>query len=245
MKPLNPNAPVPLYRQLADILLGRIRSGEYPAGTRIPSEHQLATGYGIGRPTARQATELLVRKGVLSRKRGAGTYVCGEQEEIDLFSFAGTSSAFREKGVCVKMQILQRPRLKQIADGSENPFSGQKAFFISRLSRVEASPVLLEELYLHPVIFEGIDRIDLTGRSLSQIVDEQYYMHPSGGRQTFRIAYLSGKKAKHLGVSGNTPVLQVNRLVHFPRARSAIYSELFCRTDRFGFSQTIGGLGDD
>ncbi|MBW2180744.1 MAG: GntR family transcriptional regulator, partial [Deltaproteobacteria bacterium] len=64
---LNSKSPIPLYRQLADILLAKIRSGEYTSGSRIPSENSLSTSYGIGRPTARQATDLLVSKRILVR----------------------------------------------------------------------------------------------------------------------------------------------------------------------------------
>ncbi|MFH1993397.1 MAG: GntR family transcriptional regulator [Pseudomonadota bacterium] len=244
MRRLNPNAPIPLYHQLADIILSRIRSGEYPPGARIPSEHALAREYGIGRPTARQATELLLRKGFLKRRRGAGTFVREKPKEVDLFSFAGTLTSFREKGISVEMQILQTTRLKKNAVQPDNPFSGRKAFFLSRLSRVDGLPVLVEDLYLHPEIFNGIERIDLQGRSLSQIVDEQYYMRPVGGKQTFMIGHVSGKKAQELAVPEDTPILLVKRFLHFPVAQDAIYSELFCRTDRFVFSQTIGGSGD-
>ena len=55
---LNPNSPIPLYHQLAEILQNRIRSGVYPPGEMIPSEIGLAKQYGIGRPTVRQAMEL-------------------------------------------------------------------------------------------------------------------------------------------------------------------------------------------
>ena len=48
---LNPNAPIPLYRQLADLLAAQIRTGDPAPGRRIPSEHQLAATHGIGRPT--------------------------------------------------------------------------------------------------------------------------------------------------------------------------------------------------
>jgi GntR family transcriptional regulator len=48
-------------------------------------------------------------------------------------------------------------------------------------------PVLLEEIYLHPVLFKGIENMDLKWRSLSQVVDSSFYMRPTGGRQTFRI----------------------------------------------------------
>ena len=244
MRRLNPNAPIPLYHQLADVLLARIRAGAYPRGARIPSEHALAREYAIGRPTVRQATELLVRKGLLARKRGAGTFVREKPKEVDLFSLAGTLTSFRDKGISVEMQILQTTRLKKISRQSENPFSGRKAFFLSRLSRVDRLPVLVEDLYLHPEIFEGIDRIDLQGRSLSQIVNEHFYMRPVGGKQTFMIGHVKGKKAQELAVSERTPILLVKRLLHFPAAQDAIYSELYCRTDRFVFSQTIGGSGD-
>ena len=107
---LNPGSPVPLYHQLADILLEKIRSGEYPAGAKIQSEHDLAQTYGIGRPTARQATDLLVRKNILVRKRGSGTFVMEQPQEIDLFSLGGTISSFREKGIMLQTSIIQGVR---------------------------------------------------------------------------------------------------------------------------------------
>ena len=104
--------------------------------------------------------------------------------------------------------------------------------------------MLVEDLYLHADIFDGIDRIDLQGRSLSQTVNEQYYMRPVGAKQTFMIGHVSGKKAQELAVSEDTPILLVKRFLHFSVAQDAIYSELYCRTDRFVFSQTIGGSVD-
>jgi GntR family transcriptional regulator len=242
---LNPQSPIPLYHQLADILLAGIRAGQYLPDTRIPSELLLAASYGIGRPTVRQAIDLLVRKRILVRKRGSGTYVLSRQKEIDLFSLAGTTAAFHRQGAAVIAQILQKTRLVEIEPDPGNPFSGQSAYFFSRLTRVEASPVLHEDIYLHAGIFAGIDAIDLEGRSLSQIVDERYFLRPVSGRQTFRIGYVEGVKATNLAVSPTTPVLLVKRFLNFPQADSAIYSELYCRTDQFVFSQTIGGMTDE
>ncbi|MBU0697821.1 MAG: GntR family transcriptional regulator, partial [Proteobacteria bacterium] len=161
---LNPESPIPLYRQLADILLAAIRAGEYPPGFRLPSESSLATRYGIGRPTVRQATELLVRRGLLVRKRGSGTFVGKEQKEVDLFSLTGTISSFHKKGILMTTRILQKTRLKKVESDSENPFAGQKAYFLSRLSLAEGMPVLIEDIYLNATVFAGIDRFDLSGR---------------------------------------------------------------------------------
>ena len=239
---LNPESPIPLYRQLAELLMAKINGGEYPPGSRIPSEHNLAAQYGIGRPTARQATEWLVRRRVLVRKRGSGTYVRGRPEEIDLFSLAGTLSAFEKKGISVHSEIHRRTRLVEVGNENGNPFAGERAYCFSRVSRVDNAPVLLEEFYLDAELFHGIDQINLEGRSLSRIVEERYFMRPEGGRQSFRIGYLTGERADIMEISPKTPILAVKRYLNFPRAKGAIYSELFCRTERFSFSQTLGNI---
>jgi GntR family transcriptional regulator len=186
---LNPQSPLPLYHQLADIILAKIRSGEYSPGSRIPAEHSLAATYGIGRPTARQAIDLLVRKHLLAKRRGSGTYVCEEKKDVGLFSLDGTQASFYREGLAVATRTLQKVRLKQIKGDPENPFSGGKAYFFSRLTRVDRIPVLIENMYLHATVFAGIDEISLRGRSVSEVVEERFYMRPTRGKQNFRIGF--------------------------------------------------------
>ena len=242
---LNSQSPIPLYHQLADILMEGIRSGDYPSGTRIPSEPQLAKEYGIGRPTVRQAIDVLVRKRLLLRRRGSGTYVRMPEQEIDLFSLAGTSSAFHKKGIAVDVELLQKTKRIKVPADAENPFAGGAAFFLSRLNRVDGMPVLLEEIYLHPVLFKGIENMDLKGRSLSQVVDSSFYMRPTGGRQTFRITNPDAAKRSAMELEEDSPVLEVHRFLNFKQAANAVFSILTCNTETFVFSQQIGGLNHD
>lgn len=242
---LNAQSPVPLYYQLADILMNKIRSGEYPPGARIPSEHQLAATYGIGRPTARQATDLLVRKRILMRRRGSGTYVRPAAKEVNLFSLAGTTSAFHQEGISVTTTLLDGPRLATVpAEDAANPFAGAPAYFISRLRTVEDCPVLIEDIYLDSTVFRDIDRLDLRQQSLSRIVEEQYFLRPTGGKQQFRIEYVHNDRARALQVGTDAPILLVNRYIHFSDLENAVYAAMYCRTDQFVFSQTIGGFID-
>ncbi len=239
---LNPKSPIPLYHQLADILTQRIRSGEYAAGTRIPSEHQLAADYGIGRPTARQATELLVGRRLLVRRRGAGTFVLNAGEEVDLFSLAGTSEAFRRKGIASSPQILGAVRQVTVSEESEGPFAGRSAYTFSRLWKADGEPVLIETLQLDPVLFKDLERVFRPEMSMARLAREHYFLVPGSGTQHFRIAYVTGAHARYLNVSANTPVLAVQRALHFPVGENGVYAELYCRTDRFVFTQTIGDL---
>ena len=86
---LNLNSPIPLYRQLALRLREDIDSGDIAVRQKIPSENELAREYGIGRPTVRQATDLLVREGILQRRRGAGTFVLHQPDASIYFLWLG------------------------------------------------------------------------------------------------------------------------------------------------------------
>lgn len=241
---LDADSPLPLYHQLADWLLARIRDGEYPAGARIPSEPELARRFGIGRPTVRQATDLLVRRRCLERRRGSGTFVLEPPERVDLFSLAGTLASFERGGVKARTRLLQRTRRIHVGPDPENPFAGRDAWFLARLSRVDGEPVLLEELYLDPERFPALDRHALAGRSLSQLVADVYRTRPTEADQNFRVVRAGARRADTLGCSPREPLLLVKRTLHFPGSRDALFAELFCRTDRLVFSQTLGGLPD-
>lgn len=242
---LNSQSPTPLYYQLAEQLTARIRSGEYPPASRIPSEHQLSAVFSIGRPTVRQAIELMVRRGLLTKRRGSGTFVCEPQQEVALFSLDGTGAAFRDKGLVFETRLLAPIRLKTIRNDPGNPFNGGSAYFLPRLVLVEGEPVLMEDIFLNTGLFSGIERVNLRGASLSAIADERFHLRPTGGRQNFRIEYPDRECSRLLGVEDNVPILRVDRFLHFQQADIGFFSRLFCRTDRFVFSQNIGGFGHD
>jgi GntR family transcriptional regulator len=72
---LERNSPVPLYYQLAQSIENAIATGTLAPGDRLENELSLTTRLGLSRPTARQAIQELVKKGLLVRKRGVGTQV--------------------------------------------------------------------------------------------------------------------------------------------------------------------------
>jgi GntR family transcriptional regulator len=72
---LERNSPVPLYYQLAQSIEHAINTGALGPGDRLENELSLTSRLGLSRPTARQAIQELVKKGLLVRKRGVGTQV--------------------------------------------------------------------------------------------------------------------------------------------------------------------------
>ena len=67
--------PIPPYFQLKTLLLDAILSGEYAAGDRLPTEHELCARYGISRTPVSRALSELAAEGVILRRRRHGTFV--------------------------------------------------------------------------------------------------------------------------------------------------------------------------
>lgn len=65
----------PLADQAAELLLERIRSGEWVLGEKLPGETTLAPSLGVGRSTVREAIRQLAGRGVLASRQGAGVFV--------------------------------------------------------------------------------------------------------------------------------------------------------------------------
>jgi len=70
-----PAMPPARYKQLVDQLAADIRSGQLPAGTRLPTHRQLATRKGLALVTASRVYAELDAMGLVSGETGRGTFV--------------------------------------------------------------------------------------------------------------------------------------------------------------------------
>lgn len=69
-----------LINQVTEQLRDEIRSGNWPVGSRIPTEPELSELTGTGRNTVREAVQALVHTGLLERRQGSGTFVLAASE---------------------------------------------------------------------------------------------------------------------------------------------------------------------
>ena len=68
---------VPLYRQIFVQIAAKIRSGELPAGERLPATRELAGLLGLNRTTISAAYEMLETEGLIAGHVGRGSFVTG------------------------------------------------------------------------------------------------------------------------------------------------------------------------
>lgn len=73
------DGPTTVWRQVADDITADIESGELSAGSRLPSEAELAELYRVARGTVRRALTALVESDVVTVVHGRGTFVAAQR----------------------------------------------------------------------------------------------------------------------------------------------------------------------
>ncbi len=73
--PLQTIEPQRLYRRIAEQLRSLIDSGEFPVGSRLPAERELAKQLCVSRPSVREALIALEVETVIEVRSGSGIYV--------------------------------------------------------------------------------------------------------------------------------------------------------------------------
>jgi DNA-binding FadR family transcriptional regulator len=77
--PLQTIEPRRLYRQIADQLRALIVGGEFPVGSRLPAERELAAKLGVSRPSVREALIALEVEGLVEVRVGSGIHVLARE----------------------------------------------------------------------------------------------------------------------------------------------------------------------
>lgn len=73
---------IPLYVQVKEALLREIKSGQWKAGDKLPTERELSEKLQVSRNTVSQAYHELEAEGVLSSIQGRGTFVCDRDDAV-------------------------------------------------------------------------------------------------------------------------------------------------------------------
>ncbi|HKJ12799.1 MAG TPA: FCD domain-containing protein [Ornithinimicrobium sp.] len=73
----------PMSVRIAEHVVERIQSGEFPVGMRLPSETELARQFGVSRPSVREALGALQFVGYVDSVRGSGSRVVSQRPQVD------------------------------------------------------------------------------------------------------------------------------------------------------------------
>jgi DNA-binding GntR family transcriptional regulator len=203
----------PKYAQVVAEIKKRIERGDYPAGSLLPSEHQLVADFGVSRPTIVKALSSLRQDGWVDTQQGRGSFVRGRP------ALAGAERTRPAESVLELPEAALNGELVQAGVKLAPSYvtallsleAGAKAFLRQRLLSDDDGPVELASVWL------PIETAAGTSLASPELLDESIRHHLQA-RKKIRLDHAverisarqpTGEEAGLLRVASDTPVLNV------------------------------------
>lgn len=243
--PASPSGPAwsrpvpPLYYRVFRTLERRIRDHRYKDGERLPSEDELCREFGASRITIRQAVGRLVDLGLVTRRRGSGTFVHALPEEPrpetvrfnaaleDLFAQVETVST-KSAQITEELPALDVRRLLGLDEGTQ-------VVVVRRVRAFRDQVFSLTTNYLPVHLRAKLSESDLYRYPLLQLLEERLHVDFRYADQLMEARLADEDVARMLGIGFGDPVLFVERLMYAEGPRPFEVVRSYYRADVYRY----------
>ena len=201
-----------LYVQMYAIFLEKIKGGEWPVGSRIPSEDELCTVYGVSKVTVREALQELVREGYLKRRQGKGTFVIDSSLRLGIV----VRTRLSEEDLYGKEAKTHREILTR---GIRVPPEDVKKFLMTEegvhyvcIRNVVKHETYCEETFVPAYILPGFQRENIAHKSFYDILEKKGAKKISRVLQTIEVTHAGNNTAAVLRIQKGSPVVRIRRI---------------------------------
>lgn len=229
----------PLYIQLQHLIRDAIRGNVLNQGDAIPPERDLALEYDVSRITVRKAIAGLVEEGLLTRRRGAGTFVAGRVEKsfskLSSFSEDMAARGRRASSSWISKGAGQVSPEEAMVLGLS---PGAPVFRFSRIRHADDVPMALE---FSTIAGYCLPSIDAVSDSLYAAL-ERAGNRPVRALQRLRAVPFMGDHARMLGVDPGHAGLLIERRAFLRDGRAAEFTRSYYRGDAYDFVAELSDL---
>ncbi len=96
-----------LHQKILGEIEGRIMSGEWPPGFRLPFEVDLAEHYGVSRMTVNKVMTQLAKSGLIERHRKAGSFVTQPRAQSAVLEIHDIETEVKSLGLPYRFECLK------------------------------------------------------------------------------------------------------------------------------------------
>jgi GntR family transcriptional regulator len=161
----------PRYLRIYSDLRQRITSGQWPPGSPLPSQRELADEFGVSIMTLRQAVQLLTDEGLIDTRHGSGTFATANYAYNlgHLHSFASDLSA---QGAEIATKLLAAEAVTPPADVAARLGTPGEVLRLRRLRLSGGRPLIVQTSYLAAALVHVVKPEDLGRRGLYTLLAE-------------------------------------------------------------------------
>lgn len=233
IKPLNRNAPIPLYYQLREALREAIEQGEFADSNPLPTEEELMRDFKVSRTTVREALRGLMELGIIVKKQGVGSFVASEKIAEVLPGLVSFSAEMKARGFQVRTKVISVEEIVpplRVAKGLSLS-TEDTVLKVKRLRFVDEKPIVISTSYLSCGVspdedFEG---------SLYELLEQKYGVFITIGEASIEACLADEMDAGLLNVNVGSPVLNITWRSYSDVETPVEYSEATFRGDSYRY----------
>ena len=227
----------PLHTQISEPLASLILDGTLPAGTRLEDELSMAKRLEVSRPTARQALQHLVDRGLVKRRRGVGTIVSPMHvhRPMQLTSLLADLSA---AGHATSTTVLDYTEHEADAEAAEHleVEEGTAVVSCTRIRCADGEPIaVLSNLMLASM---APTREELEKGGLYDLLRTQDII-PTTAKQVIGARNATTREAEQLHERRRAALLTATRITYDQSGRVIEYGQHIYRASRYTFETSL------
>lgn len=162
-------ASVPRYRQLKELIIRRISTGELQPRDRVPSENELVDSTGVSRMTANRALRELTDEGYVERIAGVGTFVADLKSASHVLEVKNIADEIVHRGHEYSASVLEVDETPADANAAAalHVEVGTRLLHARIVHFSNGDPVQLEDRFVVPGFAPNFLRQDFTATTPS------------------------------------------------------------------------------
>lgn len=204
---------IPLYCQLAEVIINEIETKGLEENDRLPAEREYCEKYKLSRATVRQAIDYLEKKGYIYKIQGSGTFVSSRRLKQKLLKFYSFTEEMKKQGKIPESKILSFKTIEADDKISKelNLSKKEKVFELVRIRLADGEKVMYEKTYLPYKKFLDLSKKDLLTSPLYDILQSRYRLTFTKAIERFSVGVSDTHVSDMLSISCGTPIINLQR----------------------------------
>lgn len=224
-----------------------ITAGTYAAGQTLPGEQKLATTFAVSRVTIRRALVALCHAGMIERRAGVGTVVCGPRADaarvaVDVNTLMPQLAEMSRATTARLLSFSYGNPPDKVAEAM-GLSAGERVQIATRVRLTEGLPFSHLTTYVPEAIASHYSERDLADNPLFSLL-ERSGVAIASAHQSVSATLANPAVAEALDVSIGTALLSLQRIVCDHEGRGVEYLDARYRPDRFSLEMTLARVGD-
>ncbi|WP_185968390.1 GntR family transcriptional regulator [Paracoccus sp. M683] len=199
------------WQSVRNEVLLRIRSQEWPAGTLIPTEKQLALEWGCARATINRALRDLADNGIVERRRKVGTRVTAAPRLEASREVSTIRSDIRAQGAEFGYRLLRSEAVAAPPDIARQLqlSDSDVVHHVQGLFLADQAPYCCLATWLNTKALPSLEQVDLSESSAEEWLD--HVARPSHSRISIMALPIGLRCAEAMQLQQGMPVLTIER----------------------------------